>query len=968
MPSLIHRHTPTLAAMDPRGLVLRSVAYHRASADTPPQARIRRHTYGATGLLETQWDPRLYALRVSEPATRPNQRTHYSLTGKTLRTQSVDAGARVLLRAVAGQVVARWDSRGAEQRYEFDALLRPTDVFEQAAHEATVRHVERFTYGASDAPNHQANRSGRLIRHDDPSGALLYEGYSLQGQLLSEQRMFYPSLTEHDLKADSPRYSTTWHYNAFAEVVEHTDAKGNLQHTQYAVDGQLQQHALTLKGGSQQVLVDQRVVNARGQLESERTGNNVMTTMQYSPLDGRLKRLTTYRSGEKNTPLQDLTYDYDQVGNVLRVSDTAQPTQWSSNSQINAVSTYGYDSLYQLISATGRENAHNTSTSNMPGLVQFGATDNSVWRNYTQTYTYDEGGNLAELKHQVSTGHGYTRSMLIAQSSNHAVLKSTDTPALPPGLGRDFDLNGNQLALVRGQTLQWNVNNNLQAVTLVTRDNGSSDDEMYAYDGLGQRTRKVRTTRTQGLTHTVEVLYLPGLEIRRDSATGEYLNVIKVQAGNSDIKVLQWDVGRPQDMPDNSLRFSLSDHLGSSLLELDGKAGLITQESYYPFGGTAWWAARSALQGEYKITRYSGKERDASGLYYFGFRYYAPWLQRWVSADPVGEVDGLNLFAMVSNNPITFKDQWGLNGGNPDTRPLRIQALDTFLRVNHPHIYPSPLNFFDHRYTLTAQHRNTPMDVAVRAVRAAGYSYDEMSSYNQSVSIEAPYPANIFIGLTEAYIASANYFNEPARFKINESMHTDPGEWTGPSIVETYSRMLPEDRAQTESSLADIKMALSISRTEAVELLDFHVRTNPGDQTTTYRGHRVSDVGLKALTAHAGKGDVVRTEQFMSVSDKRSVAKSFASGAYDTRPGTFNEVMLTVMGSSAVKLFSPVNEAERIYPLETAFTIEHAGVSNLAIRAYAPAATHFVLRETSVSAQRRKTLPFMTDPGARRGR
>ncbi|WP_282365163.1 hypothetical protein, partial [Pseudomonas sp. PS01297] len=75
--------------------------------------------------------------------------------------------------------------------------------------------------------------------------------------------------------------------------------------------------------------------------------------------------------------------------------------------------------------------------------------------------------------------------MLIAQSSNHAVLKSTDTPALPPGLGRDFDLNGNQLALVRGQTLQWNVNNNLQAVTLVTRDNGSSDDEMYAYDGLG---------------------------------------------------------------------------------------------------------------------------------------------------------------------------------------------------------------------------------------------------------------------------------------------------------------------------------------------------------------------------------------------------------------------------------------------------------------------------------------------------
>ena len=966
MPSLLHRHTPTLAAMDPRGLVLRSVAYHRASADTAPQARIRRHTYGATGLLETQWDPRLYALRVSEPATHPNQRTHYSLTGKTLRTQSVDAGARVLLRGVAGQVVARWDSRGAEQRYAFDGLLRPTDVFEQAAHEATARHAERFTYGANDAPNRLANRSGRLIRHDDPSGALLYEAYSLQGQLLNEQRMFYTSLTEHDLKADSPRFSTTWHYNAFAEVVEHTDAKGNLQQTLYAVDGQLQQHALTLKGGSQQVLVDQRVVNARGQLESERSGNNVLTTMQYSPLDGRLKRLTTYRSGEKNTPLQDLTYDYDHVGNVLRVSDTAQPTQWSNNAQINAVSTYLYDSLYQLISATGRENAHNTSTSNIPGLVQFGATDNSVWRNYTQTYTYDAGGNLAELKHHVSTGHGYTRSMLIAQSSNHAVLKSTDTPALPPGLGRDFDLNGNQLALVRGQTLQWNVNNNLQAVTLVTRENGSSDDEMYAYDGLGQRARKVRTTRTQGLTHTLEVLYLPGLEIRRDSATGEHLNVIKVQAGNSDIKVLQWDAGRPQDMPDNGLRFSLSDHLGSSLLELDGKAELLSQESYYPFGGTAWWAARSALQGQYKITRYSGKERDASGLYYFGFRYYAPWLQRWVSADPAGEIDGLNLFVMVSNNPITFKDQWGLNGGNPDTRPLRIQALDTFLRVNHPHIYPSPLDYFNHRYTLTSMHRNTPMDATVRAVGAAGYSYDEMGSYNESVSIAAPNPVNIFSGLTDAYIASANYFNETARFMTNPSVNPDPGRWTGRNILHTFEDMQPENPRFGTRSMEPLKAALKLERTEAVTMLDTHIRQYPSGQTTTYRGHRVSDVGLKALTAHAGKGDVLRTEQFLSVSDMPSVAKKFSGGAYDTRPGVFNEVMLTVKGSSALQLYSPVNEAERIYPLETAFTIEHPGVSGLALRAYAPSATHFVLREVSVSAQRRRTLPFMTDPGARR--
>ncbi|MCU1727196.1 RHS repeat-associated core domain-containing protein [Pseudomonas sp. 7P_10.2_Bac1] len=967
MPSFLHQHTPTLVAMDPRGLEVRSVAYHRTSSATQAQTRTWHSLFGATGFLQEQWDPRLYALHLDQAQASPNQRTHYTLTGRTLSTQSVDAGRRWLLRGAGGQVMTRWDSRGAQQRYYFDALLRPTDVFKQAAHEASARHVERLTYAGNDAPAGLANCCGRLIRHEDPSGVLLYEQYSLLGQLMSEQRMFYTSLTEPVLKGDSPRYSTRWHYNAFADLIEQTDAKGNLQRNQYAVDGQLHQSSLTLKGDTEQVLVDQRVFNARGQLESERAGNNVMTTMQYSPFDGRLKRLATYRLGQSNTPLQDLNYDYDRVGNVTRVGDEAQPIQWSSNTQVNPVSLYRYDSLYQLISATGRENAANMPTSALPGLVLFGATDSSVWRTYTQTYTHDEGGNLAQLKHQVSAGHGYTRTMLIASNSNHAVVRDSDAAPVQPGLGRDFDLNGNQLERVRGQALQWGVSNEVSAVALVTRENGLNDDEMYGYDGMGQRTRKVRTTRSHGQTHTYEVLYLPGLEIRRDTATGEQLNVIKTPVGNSDIKVLQWEQGRPHGMPDNDIRFSLSDHLGSSMLELNGKAELISQESYYPYGGTAWWAAKSALQGKYKITRYSGKELDASGLYYFGFRYYAPWLQRWVSPDPGGDVGGMNLYAMVGNNPITFKDLWGFNGGNPDTRPLRIQALDTFLRENHPHIYPSPLHYFDHQYHF-GQALDTPMDDTIRAVRAAGYSYGEMHDYNESVSIDAPYPADIFRGLTDAYIASANYFNETARAMTNPFFNPEPGDWTGANVVDTFTSMQHQDDHLSEPQRAGLDAALSVSRSEAVSLLDSHVRSYPSGQSTGYRGHRVTDVGLKALAAHARQGDVLRTEQFLSVSDMPSVAKRFASGDYDTRHGTFNPVMLTVIGSSALELASPVNEAERIYPLQTAFKVENPGLSNLLVRAYAPSATHFTLREVPVTAQRRSALPFMTDPGGRRGR
>ena len=123
--------------------------------------------------------------------------------------------------------------------------------------------------------------------------------------------------------------------------------------------------------------------------------------------------------------------------------------------------------------------------------------------------------------------------------------------------------------------------------------------------------------------------------------------------------MLHWEAGKPDGIANDQVRYSLTDHLGSSTLELDQQGGLISQESYYPFGGTAWWAGRSAVEAKYKTVRYSGKERDASGLYYYGLRYYAPWLQRWISPDPMGTEAGLNLYAFTFNNPLRHIDYQG---------------------------------------------------------------------------------------------------------------------------------------------------------------------------------------------------------------------------------------------------------------------------------------------------------------------
>ena len=62
-----------------------------------------------------------------------------------------------------------------------------------------------------------------------------------------------------------------------------------------------------------------------------------------------------------------------------------------------------------------------------------------------------------------------------------------------------------------------------------------------------------------------------------------------------------------------------------------------------------------------KRYRYTGMERDEeTGLNYHGTRYYAPWLARWTSCDPLGERAGVNDYRYVSSSPINYLDPEGL--------------------------------------------------------------------------------------------------------------------------------------------------------------------------------------------------------------------------------------------------------------------------------------------------------------------
>ncbi|MBV7552655.1 RHS repeat protein [Pseudomonas sp. PDM28] len=644
-----HTATPTLSVIDPRALAVRSVGYCRHPDSPLIDPRITRQGFDAAGRLAESWDPRLWG------TSKPNLTTVYGLSDQPLLTDSVDGGWQLSLPDQAGSPCWFWDARGSQRHTEFDEQQRPITVTEQAAGELPCV-VERLTYGDSSPAFAEHNQCRQLIRHDDPAGSQIYPEYGMAAGVLREERRFLAELEipdwplepdARDELLETRPFITRHTFNPTGELRQQTDAMGNLRTFGYDLAGKPNEAWLKMAGEGKppKRLVSAIRYNALDQVESETAGNGVVTRVEYAADDGRLLRLQAALGSQK--PLQDLNYVYDAVGNIVEQQDLAQPVTHFNNQRIEPINRYRYDSLYQLVEARGWEVSQPSHGPALPALLPT-PLDPNQRRNYTQCFEYDRGGNLITRQHSGAPCF----SMFTSGLSNRS-LAQRDDGSLPgePEIALGFDACGNQRELQRGQAMTWDLRNQLSQVTLVQRQTDPDDYECYRYDGPGHRLRKVGFTQSSGRTLRTEFRYLPSLEIHRQ-ADGEEHHVISVEAGRSNVRALHWPQGEYSDQ----LRYSLSDHLDSSTLELDDEAGLLTREHYYPFGGTACWAGKSALVAKYKTIRYSGKERDATGLYYYGYRYYAPWLQRWVSADPAGPINGLNIFLFVSNNPVNFKD------------------------------------------------------------------------------------------------------------------------------------------------------------------------------------------------------------------------------------------------------------------------------------------------------------------------
>ncbi len=291
--------------------------------------------------------------------------------------------------------------------------------------------------------------------------------------------------------------------------------------------------------------------------------------------------------------------------------------------------------------------------------------------------------------HHITDGGNWTRSYQYNNNDADRIDLDINTTAiknnqlLATTVGNDttryaHDVHGNMLNLPHLQEMIWNYKDQLQQVDL-----GGGGNAFYVYDSTGQRIRKV-IERNDGSKE--ERLYLGTVEIYREISSVREItkqtDTLHIMDDTRRIAMVDTPV-IPRDSKESEvIRYIYSNHLGSSSLEMtDGdQPRMISYEEYHPYGTTAYSLQNIDIKAAANRYRYTGMERDEeTGLNYHHARYYAEWVGRWVSVDPIDIRDSLNVYSYCQNDPIGVIDNNGTQGKR--THSYKVKRGDTFSEI-----------------------------------------------------------------------------------------------------------------------------------------------------------------------------------------------------------------------------------------------------------------------------------------------
>ena len=246
------------------------------------------------------------------------------------------------------------------------------------------------------------------------------------------------------------------------------------------------------------------------------------------------------------------------------------------------------------------------------------------------TYTYDLLGNLKQKK----LG---SRTVTIEYNGVKQVNQVKDSAVGSTWRTYSHDARGNVTADGLHSFTYDHAN---QPVTIAGGDSGS-----FTYDGNLRRVKQVIDGKT-----VYSIYDQSGALLTRDDVTSGQVTDHLSLGGQTLVRITNGTASYP-----------LNDHMGSAYMVADQNGGVTAANTfnYTPFGESV-----GNDPGSSNSQGFTGHIEDETGLTYMQARYYDPVIGRFLSADPIGYADGLNVYAYVGNDPLNKTDPTGMFEAN----------------------------------------------------------------------------------------------------------------------------------------------------------------------------------------------------------------------------------------------------------------------------------------------------------------
>lgn len=520
-----------------------------------------------------------------------------------------------------GELVSQQDAKGQVTAMAYDKLGRMisrTDTCSAASDNCAAGQTEGSTIWTYNNTSVGEGIGQLESVVDSDSNYIKLIGYDSLGRA---------DRTAISLKDNGDHYEKVT-YDQYGRVFQTFDAAGDGNWYSHAVQNEYNNYGY-LKAVHNAVVTDDVVetyyrvesMDLRGnvtQSQKSSSGAAVITTTDtYDPVTGRLAdRVSQTLLG---TIIQDLTYDWDAIGNLKNRRDQGAGKDLDES--------FNYDGLNRLL------------TSQVTG----GAT---------QIVTYDSLGNI-KTKSDVAGGAEYTYGSQANTLLPHAVTSiGAETFA--------YDANGN-MTDDGSRELKYST---FDKPTEIIKGSSHTTSFQYGPD----RARYLRTD-TNASNETTVTRYIGNVEkiTRPDNS----VEVKRYLPGGILISVTV----NAQGAPSETRHIMFKDHLGSLDVVTDAAGVVLAENGAYSFD--AWGQRRSAFTWEQLVgAQLSGFDHsvttrgftshemlDEVGLIHMNGRIYDPKLGRFLQADPqvqfASDTQSYNRYSYVHNNPLRYTDSSG---------------------------------------------------------------------------------------------------------------------------------------------------------------------------------------------------------------------------------------------------------------------------------------------------------------------